>query len=431
MEGLRKLEQVQRTILSMQSRESISSSNNNHNHNHADCDRFLANFILLLEMENVQPYGDLDMEKKCKLIYENLPKISTVFLEEALPCLSEKVQTSEGNCEHKAGNNSLQTDYDEMAMVGLAAMQDANSTLEDFLSYFMFHDMDVNRPQSIFRYLPILSFTESYIYQRGRRILLLELSNRTSASMVLDRLNEKMLKIPTEEVTVLERGFHLEANQSWVVKFIELFKTNPFGPLVLLLEHHGLLTERIREEFRHGEEYWALERKLCCALTSNKKILVDDVMRAIHLKSFDYRVLNLLLYQLRGEKVNDLHMEFLSVSEFLVELSDDMFDYEDDVLENNFNVLRMFVRIYGASVAPTMLVGMIMYLEAKCISEAEEKYDRLLRDLDPKLSTNYQRRCEEATREGGKLSGPYLGTWSIPPVIVDEDFYRSEFSNSK
>ncbi|CAL5374124.1 unnamed protein product [Camellia sinensis] len=423
MEGLRKLEQVQRTILSMQSRESISSSNNNHNHNHADCDRFLANFILLLEMENIQPYGDLDMEKKCKLIYENLPKISTVFLEEALPCLLSEKETmeAEGNCEHKAGNNSLQTDYDEMAMVGLAAMQDANSTLEDFCrSYFMFHDMDVNRPQSIFRYLPILSFTESYIYQG------------------LDRLNEKMLKIPTEEVTVLERGFHLEANQSWVVKFIELFKTNPFGPLVLLLEHHGLLTERIREEFRHGEEYWALERKLCCALTSNKKILVDDVMRAIHLKSFDFRVLNLLLYQLRGEKVNDLHMEFLSVSEFLVELSDDMFDYEvspfiDDVLENNFNVLRMFVRIYGASVAPTMLVGMIMYLEfsAKCISEAEEKYDRLLRDLDPKLSTNYQRRCEEATREGGKLSGPYLGTWSIPPVIVDEDFYRSEFSNSK
>ena len=29
----------------------------------------------------------------------------------------------------------------------------------------MFHGMDVNAPQSIFRYLPMLSFTESYIYQ--------------------------------------------------------------------------------------------------------------------------------------------------------------------------------------------------------------------------------------------------------------------------
>lgn len=84
-------------------------------------------------------------------------------------------------------------------------------------------------------------------------------------------------------------------------------------------------------------------------------------MRAIHLKSFDYRVLNLLLYKLRGEevstkqtpllvsqwiwilylmihiclflsffgtlveKVNELHMDFLSISEFLVEVADDLY----------------------------------------------------------------------------------------------------------
>ncbi|KAL6993166.1 hypothetical protein U1Q18_011283 [Sarracenia purpurea var. burkii] len=358
MEGLRKLEQAQRTILLMQSRGIIDSSNNLC----PDSDRFLANFVILLR----QPCGGLDMGKKCQLIYENLSKISAVFLDEAMPCLRE-----EGNCEQKAGFVSLETDYDDMAMVGLGAMQDANSTLEDFL----------------------------------------------------DRLNEKLIKLPTEGVTVLEQGFQMAANQSWFIKFIELFKTHPFRSLVLLLEHHGLLTERIKEELRCGEEYWNLERKLCFAVTNNKKILVDDVMRAIHLKSFDYRVLNLLLYQLRGEKVNELHMEFLSVSEFLVELSDDLYDYEDDVLENNFNVLRMFVGIYGASGAPTML--------AKCISEAEEKYDNLLKALDPELSSSYQKRCEEATKEGGKTLGASLGTWTIPPVIEDEDFYRSEILNSK
>lgn len=146
-------------------------------------------------------------------------------------------------------------------------------------------------------------------------------------------------------------------------------------------------------------------------------------MRAIHLKSFDYRVLNLLLYQLRGEEVNDMHMEFLSASEFLVEVSDDLFDYEDDVLENSFNILRMFNGIYGASAAPAML--------AKVITEAEEKYDNLLKALDPELSLNYQKRCEEATKEGGKTSGPSLGTWSIPPVIEDEELYRSDVLNSK
>ncbi|XP_058179566.1 uncharacterized protein LOC131298228 isoform X2 [Rhododendron vialii] len=392
MEGLRKLEEVQRTILLMQSEGFMSCSNNSSND--PDSDRFLSNFILLL----IQPCGGLDVEKKCQLIYANLPKISAVFAEEAMPCLNE-----EGNCENKSDFGALQTDYEDMAMVGLGAMQDANSTLEDFCrSYFMFHDMDVNKPQSIFRYLPMLSFTESYIYQ-------------------LDRLNEKLVKLPTEGVKGLEQGFH-GANQSRVIKFIELFKTNPLKPLILLLEHHGLFTERIREEFRCGEEYWRLERKLCGALTSNKKIEVEDVMRAVHLKSFDYRVLNLLLYQLRSVKVDEVHMEFLSVSEFLVELSDDLFDYEDDVLENNFNVLRMFVRIHGASEAPTML--------AKCISDAEKKYDRLLKALDPNLSSNYQERCEEATKEGGKTSGPSLGTWSIPPVIEDEDFYRSKTLNS-
>lgn len=29
----------------------------------------------------------------------------------------------------------------------------------------MFHGLDVSKPQSIFKYLPILSFTESYVYQ--------------------------------------------------------------------------------------------------------------------------------------------------------------------------------------------------------------------------------------------------------------------------
>jgi len=29
----------------------------------------------------------------------------------------------------------------------------------------MFHVLDVSKPQSIFKFLPILSFTESYIYQ--------------------------------------------------------------------------------------------------------------------------------------------------------------------------------------------------------------------------------------------------------------------------
>lgn len=93
------------------------------------------------------------------------------------------------------------------------------------------------------------------------------------------------------------------------------------------------------------------------------------------------------------------------------------------MLENNFNILRMFVGIYGAYAAPTML--------AKSITEAEEKYDCLLKALDPNLSLNYQKRCEEATKEGGKIFGPPLGTWTIPSVIEDEDLYRYEILNTR
>lgn len=36
----------------------------------------------------------------------------------------------------------------------------------------MFHKLDAYQPQSIFRYLPMLSFTESYIYQVSVLIIL-------------------------------------------------------------------------------------------------------------------------------------------------------------------------------------------------------------------------------------------------------------------
>ncbi|KZV51340.1 hypothetical protein F511_12035, partial [Dorcoceras hygrometricum] len=294
--------------------------------------------------------------------------------------------------------------YDDVAMVGLDALKRSNSSLEDFCrSYFMFHTMEANEPQSIFRYLPFLSFTESYIYE-------------------LDGLNEKLLLLSNHKVPIMGtdlRNLNLDGEKS----VIRRFHKEPFRPLCLVLERHGLLTERIKEELRCGEEYWALERKLCGALVSNKKISIEDITCAIQLKSFDYRVLNLLLYQLRGAMVShEAHMDFLSVSELLVEISDDLFDYEDDVAENNFNILRMYVRYYGASAAPIML--------AKFVTEVEEKYDQLLKALGSELYMKYQKRCQEATKEGGKTCGPPLGTWHIPPVIEDEARYRTTISTS-
>ncbi|KAJ0692907.1 hypothetical protein HanPI659440_Chr15g0591211 [Helianthus annuus] len=153
----------------------------------------------------------------------------------------------------------------QWTMVTLDSMQRANSTLEDFCkSYFMFHEMDANCAESIFKYLPLLSFTESYIYQ-------------------LDNENEKLVQSPSGGTS----------------DFL-------FRKLFVLLEGYGLLTDRIRNELKSGEEYWALERKLCCALTRKQEIRLEDVMKANYLRSTDYRVLNLLLYQLNGKEVKEL-----------------------------------------------------------------------------------------------------------------------------
>ncbi|XP_040958491.1 uncharacterized protein [Gossypium hirsutum] len=378
MEELRKLEQLHTTLTFMQSHNFVPSST-------LDSNRFIANLILLL----LQPCGELNLDMKFRLLSEYLPK--SAFWKKHHNGFVLKLMK--------------EINHEEVAMVGLEAMERANSTLEDFCrSYFMFHGVDIDSPLMIFKYFPVLAFTESYIYQ-------------------LDGLNEKILSIPTEGDTSLAKEFEKMNYQCWAETFANMLEKDPFRPLLNVLELRGLLNDRIREEFRSGEEYWALERKLCRALTHKMEISIKDVMRAIHLKSFDYRVLNLLLYQLRGQEVNDLHMEFLSVSEFLVEISDDLFDYEDDVLENNFNILRMFVKIYGPAAAPAML--------AKYITDAEERYDNLLKTLDPQLSSKYQRRCEEATKEGGKVSGHPLGTWSIPPVIVNEDLYRSNCLNTE
>ncbi|PKA50773.1 hypothetical protein AXF42_Ash017652 [Apostasia shenzhenica] len=219
----------------------------------------------------------------------------------------------------------------------------------------------------------------------------------------LDALNEKKL-LRLAEDSSQKKNFHQHS------------RFDPFEPLIYFLQQRELMNEHIMTELKFGVEYWKLERKLCDELAQNKKILIEDVMRAIHLKSFDYRVLNLLLYQLRGQPVNKVHMEFLSVSEFLVEVADDLYDYEEDVIDDTFNILRMFVGIHGARKAAPML--------AKCITKAEEKYEQLSSALDPELSLKSWRRYEEATREGRSVEGHVVGKWTIPPIILDEELFR-------
>lgn len=90
---------------------------------------------------------------------------------------------------------------------------------------------------------------------------------------------------------------------------------------------------RIEEELKDGLQYWELEQSLCKAVSLGSQasllncflsfplnwcsgceslslsfaclyqIKVEDVIQAIQLKSFDYRVLNLLMYHLQNQLV--------------------------------------------------------------------------------------------------------------------------------
>lgn len=280
--------------------------------------------------------------------------------------------------------STLWSPYYDSPTVALDAMIGSTDSLEDFCrSYFMFHDLDPDSAQSVFKYIPVLLYFDSYVYK-------------------LDNLNESLLHWPAngEDEPTLGK--------------------DPWRPLITALDAQGLMTKRIEEELTNGLEFWALERKYC--RVGNINISIEDVKRVLYLKSTDYRVMSLLLYQLRGEKVNELHMEFLSISAMLVEISDDLFDYKDDVLKNTFNILRLFVKYYGASLGPIKLV--------EFVSQAQEKYDRLIKELEPELAAKFRKRYEDGMKEGLRTFGPSSGTWSMPEVIEDEIQYRKTFSTS-
>jgi hypothetical protein len=62
------------------------------------------------------------------------------------------------------------------------------------------------------------------------------------------------------------------SSHGWNAESRVLFETNPLKPLGDLLEREALLTNRVQQEFNSGEEYWALERKLCHALSNKNKV---------------------------------------------------------------------------------------------------------------------------------------------------------------
>lgn len=381
MEELQELAALQATISTL-SRHSISSQR-------ASDDLFLAKFLLFSADHCRDAH---DMSEKCNFLASRLHQISTscALLQELF------LQQKNDICSQDKVMEKTSTNVNDAVSITLRDLEQANSTLEDFCrSYLMFHDMSGESVHDIFKNFPILAFVEGYIYQ-------------------IDEQKESQL-LPLN--CAISQQTHTGVASEAFMKAEE----KCFEALHALLASRKLWTNRIEKELKSGLEYWNLERSLCNSLLLEEQISLSDVMRAVKLKSFDYRVLNLLLYEMSNQPVNETHMEFLSASEVLVEISDDLFDYEEDVLHNSFNILRMFVSIFGPSEAPYML--------AQVIAEAEEKYRELSEVLDPSLALKYQKRCQQAVVEGGGTCSPShpMGLWTIPSLILNEHMYREQF----
>lgn len=255
-------------------------------------------------------------------------------------------------------------------------LRKARSTLTDFAkSYLIFHSIS---ELAFFDWLDVLVYVECMIYQ-------------------LDEQNEELGLAESKPPLMTDK-----INFTQALRELPVLKT-----LVDVLKELDLYDHRIEAELRSGLEYWRIERHLAnCQAT---EISIDLAKKALRSKSFDYRILNLLVYNLRKESPNLAHLRFLRVSELFVELNDDLFDYEDDVSKKSFNIYRYFVMVYGSK-APMEMV--------KYISEVERQYADVEKTLEPGLRNKYRLRCQSAMKEDSGWK------WEIPTPILDEEEFR-------
>eukprot|EP00198_Chlamydomonas_reinhardtii_P014441 XP_001703778.1 predicted protein [Chlamydomonas reinhardtii] len=140
-----------------------------------------------------------------------------------------------------------------------------------------------------------------------------------------------------------------------------------------------------------GLRYWELEQHICAALLAAPRPLqapaaqltYELVLECHSAKSFDYRVLCLLLFRLSGRPHDERLLAFLRLDEMLVDISDDLCDYE-----------------------------------VERIGALESQHAKLLAGLPEESQRHYWSRHQEA------CDGQGADRWVFPPPIYDEEEYR-------
>ena len=168
----------------------------------------------------------------------------------------------------------------------------------------------------------------------------------------------------------------------------------------------------------HPQRYWRLERELVAAWSAppargalaglREDALLFAAQRASALKSFDYEVLSLLVLELsgRGDRFDAL-APLLAACFHLVEIEDDLRDYDADVASGAFNLFSAFVRRRGRHAEVALRAW---------IARAEARYRAALGALDARdLAFHVDR--NEAQGGAGPAMAPRTGRWVVPAVV--------------
>ena len=297
-----------------------------------------------------------------------------------------------------------------VATISFRALQRARRTLQDFvLSYFPLHEeCCLSGPEG-----PWKKFWEEGVFEA------LVFAEATIYNM--DEENEGLAA----------RGVRAEG-----------YSLRGEAALRAVLLECGMWDDDVEREILNGLQYWREERRLCSLMRERKlgaccgcsgsgsgpegtnraaalakrrregqrapcNQCLSDVHAASEAKSFDYRLLHTILLKLLGKPLSPTLMAACRCDEILLDIHDDLVDYEDDIHGGTFNILRAYSHLYGPEKAPSELAGRI--------SRLEEELEAKVAMLSSRERDAYMQRRSEAFKDepGGRC-------WEIPRAVAPE-----------
>ncbi len=138
--------------------------------------------------------------------------------------------------------------------------------------------------------------------------------------------------------------------------------------LLEFFSKHRLLDGPLEDELNKTLEFCELEAKLC----SGEVLTEAEILRAIQIKSMDYRILHRLFFKLQSKPYDEDLFGILQPLEMLIEVEYDLAEYEEDVSQNIYNTYRAFERLY-AEEAPQKMKQYLAALEEEVCAPLPEE----------------------------------------------------------